>query len=577
MRKEQRDYLFLALFSLLVIGVNTIWSALNQRPPWGDEPGHLIKTLEYFYPLKDVDISTFLGILSKPELYPPLAHFITVWFYFWGGNSYQIALLSLQIFVPIFIFSLFLTIRHFWNREIAWAGVILGGTSPFFLEYTRQYLMDMPLLAFTALGFYLLIKTEGFKNRKFSVWLGAIFGLAMLEKWTVLFFLVPAILWTAVPVIWQTLKKTPLLIIGVFISLLCFILLLRVMEQPGFEPQKLFWSLFLPVLVIFIFSLHLAARKLKENDFFSAANLVDSANLGIIICLPWYLYNLIAIIDMEHFLDRTFPINPLFNLNFYLKVWSSSFTLALPLAMTGIIFSLIRRNQAILLTISFLAALLILIFNIQADRYFLPAVFFLVPLAIFWTRPFLPKAAFLITFFLIGLLQLTGWLFLNHSSLGLIRARSSSGYAPICILTSEPPDRANYQTIAQIADDLGNNFKNASIKKFPGFWILIHDEKPQANIQGQQQISFQDTPFYYLYKNRQNQKIDFWRSLHTPGIPSAELKREKLLYPPDYLVVFDELSDNNVNPEKETGYSCALLKIYPQTGNFQIKIYRVLR
>jgi len=564
---EAKDCRRLILFSLIIIGVNLWWLHLNQCPPWGDEPGHLNKTLEYFFPLLDKNLDQIYQRLTRTELYPPLVHLITTLFYCLSKNSYSVAVISLQIFIPIFVFSLFFTLKHYWNSEVAWAGVFLGATSPFYLELSRRYLMDMPLLAFTALGFCLLIKTEKFQNRKFSLWFGAIFGLAMLEKWTIMFFLIPALLWYSAPILWQTLKKKSFITMGVAFSLAAFIALLRVLIKPGGQPPALFWPILIPLLFLLLALIYFSVRKLRANELTSGANLLEAAGLAMLLCLPWYLYNLPAILNMEHFLDRTFPINYRYNLRFYLQVLSSCFTLALPLVGIGILFSLFQNRKALIFSFSFLIAMLILVFNIQADRYLLPVIFFMIPLAVFWLRSIMPKSLYLMIFALIGSVQLCGWMFLPQIPHKLLQARSSNNIEPLCLLTAKVPDRGDYSSIEALSEDIENYTLRYPRNQALIFWAMVCSKENS--------ITFHDTIIYYLAKKRLSHPINIWMGVNFPERVPGELERMRKNFPPNALIIYDKLPPCPQNPELVTGKPCSLLKIYSWGNQQSVSIYLV--
>ena len=84
---------------------------------------------------------------------------------------------------------------------------MLSSINPLVFHYSHIYNQDLPLASMVALGFYFLMLCDNFKNYKYSLWLGVIFGLGVLTKPTFIVYLF-------VPLMFCLYKPLKQLIIG---------------------------------------------------------------------------------------------------------------------------------------------------------------------------------------------------------------------------------------------------------------------------------------------------------------------------------------------------------------------------
>ena len=61
-------------------------------------------------------------------------------------------------------------------------------------ESSRQYHLDFPLTAIVTLGIFLLLSCDGFKHSGWAVLCGLSFGIGMLIKGQLLFFVIPVLI-----------------------------------------------------------------------------------------------------------------------------------------------------------------------------------------------------------------------------------------------------------------------------------------------------------------------------------------------------------------------------------------------
>lgn len=195
------DYLLLSLV-LLLYGINIYYlTSLDFEPPKWDEAVHLRDSLVFFNVLSNpsqITPKVINDIINKSEqypllrpsgYYPPFTPMLTSIFYFIFGTSSKVAVMSNMIFLLISVFSIYKIGIILFNRKIALLASVLILLFPIILSNSIVYMLDLPLTAMVALGIFTLIKTNYFKNTRFSIISGIAFGLGILTKWTFLFFI----------------------------------------------------------------------------------------------------------------------------------------------------------------------------------------------------------------------------------------------------------------------------------------------------------------------------------------------------------------------------------------------------
>lgn len=183
-----RDYILLTSLLLFHTIANYIWLRKDTVPLAWDQTTHLILSLKYLNVLTSgLDIQKIIGISN---LYPPFFHISTSPFYLLFGTSSDVACMSILAFLGILIFSVYGIGKHMYNRNTGLLSAFLVSMYPMIFGPSREYLIDVPLVAMVSLSVYLLLRTEEFKNTKCSLLFGLSLGLGMLTKWSFIFFII---------------------------------------------------------------------------------------------------------------------------------------------------------------------------------------------------------------------------------------------------------------------------------------------------------------------------------------------------------------------------------------------------
>lgn len=194
------DCLFL-LFALTLYGINIYYlTNADSAPPMWDEAVHLRDSLVFHNILSNpsqINLKVVRDIIGKSEkyplirpsgYYPPFAPILTSFLYCLFGTPVKVAIMSNMVFLFILILSIYKIGTLMFNRHAGLLACVLILLFPLVLSQSVLYMPDLPLTSMVAFSMFTLIKSDYFKNTKFSIISGLSFGLGMLTKWTYLFF-----------------------------------------------------------------------------------------------------------------------------------------------------------------------------------------------------------------------------------------------------------------------------------------------------------------------------------------------------------------------------------------------------
>jgi len=174
-----------AVLALVVFHVANNWAFVVAQVTilgW-DRPAHLVRTLIYNEMLAEINLRSLFEVLTWSWNRPPLSHLVAVPFYRLFGVSTDVALMRNAVFVAILILSVYGIGRRFYGEGVGLLSAFLVSTYPILFSISRMPYVDYSLTAMVALAVYLLVASEGFRHRGYSLWLGLAIGLGILTKW----------------------------------------------------------------------------------------------------------------------------------------------------------------------------------------------------------------------------------------------------------------------------------------------------------------------------------------------------------------------------------------------------------
>jgi 4-amino-4-deoxy-L-arabinose transferase-like glycosyltransferase len=165
-----------------VSGLNVWWRTMETRPPHWDMGHHLANSLVYLHGFSLGELPRFFDAYL---FYPPLVYWVADIFYAVLGNeSIWVAVLSNVVWLGILVFATYGIGRRLWNARVGWLSVVFVLAAPMIVSTSKDYMLDLPLTAVGALSLYLLIRADGFSNRRHSLLFGVCCGCGLLVKWT---------------------------------------------------------------------------------------------------------------------------------------------------------------------------------------------------------------------------------------------------------------------------------------------------------------------------------------------------------------------------------------------------------
>jgi len=275
---------------------NWLWLAANATSTGWDRPKQLLYLLTYDSILQHIDVrSVFQAVTfndGKWSYYPPLFHFTALPLQRLLGVSEDVATMTNVIYIAILLLSVYGIGARIWGKQAGLLASCLVSLFPMSFSMARYFYLDYALTAAVALSVYLLLLTQGFESKKYSLLFGLSLGLGMLIKWLLIFFLLGplCVILLRSPVIQDLRRKLsrPSLdwrwlgisaIIGLLATLLWYL-----PNRDGVPELLLGQWLFLLSWILATGLVYLVIRQSGPAD-----NFVAALWLGVSVASIWYL------------------------------------------------------------------------------------------------------------------------------------------------------------------------------------------------------------------------------------------------------------------------------------------------
>ncbi|MBU1088056.1 MAG: glycosyltransferase family 39 protein [Candidatus Omnitrophica bacterium] len=200
MSKKKIKYICLILFGCLAIfhiANNLYFLTCNPLAEGKDSYAHITgfsnfkRILEnkqnnpFYRTEKSLGYNLVFGVIDYPPLFYLSAYLMNLLL----GSLLVNPALFTNTFYLIMLLSSVYAIAGTINARAAIISAFICGMYPLVFLSSRHFSLELALSAVTALSIFLLIKTNGFEQRKFSLLLGIFLGLGMLLKQTFLIYL----------------------------------------------------------------------------------------------------------------------------------------------------------------------------------------------------------------------------------------------------------------------------------------------------------------------------------------------------------------------------------------------------
>ncbi|MBN2432728.1 MAG: hypothetical protein JXQ27_14735 [Acidobacteria bacterium] len=182
-----------ALFIGLVL-LHLIWLALNDRPPMWDSALHLANALEYYRYLQGetFSVSEFLSI---SYYYPPLFYLSLLPLFLVRIGPDSATLLHLPFLLALMLSVYYLGMTFTGRRTAGVTAAAWCVLFPHVLWLSREVMIDLETVAWTAGLVALAVASQRFRRRTVTLLWGLAGGLAVLYKWSIVFYAGPPLLW----------------------------------------------------------------------------------------------------------------------------------------------------------------------------------------------------------------------------------------------------------------------------------------------------------------------------------------------------------------------------------------------
>ncbi|WP_167711690.1 MULTISPECIES: glycosyltransferase family 39 protein [unclassified Thermococcus] len=166
---------------------------LCDTPPliW-DAATHFMDSVKYYLALTHFNLGIFPYI---NRYWPPLGSLFPIPAYAIFRTSPQTGIFAENILsIAILILALHKLSKYFGKIAIVVSTFVVL-MSPIILDQATTFMIDLPLTAMVMMTWYLLLKSEGFSQRKYTTLSAVFFGLGLLAKWTFVFFVLVVFLY----------------------------------------------------------------------------------------------------------------------------------------------------------------------------------------------------------------------------------------------------------------------------------------------------------------------------------------------------------------------------------------------
>jgi len=174
-----RETALVCVIFALVVAVLTVWLALDRRPPEWDHANHLERAVVC---ADDLARGDRRAILERSSFYPPLVLCAAGLAYRLAPSDVAAAQSVILAFLGLGVGAVYLLARRFVGAAEGVVAALVFTTAPFVVFSSLRFQLDLPLAAMVALLLVVLLRTETFEHRGWSVAAGLVLGLGLLTK-----------------------------------------------------------------------------------------------------------------------------------------------------------------------------------------------------------------------------------------------------------------------------------------------------------------------------------------------------------------------------------------------------------
>lgn len=179
----------MGLLTALIVLANYCWLLVDKKPFAWDESIHYMGAIGYYRAVLTKGLGGLAAFWTQSDFYPPVTEWITgMTFFVTGPHPDVAAFLNTFYLIGTIILLLYISRSLFSVDSGVLASYLLISSAVISIQ-SKFFMLDIPLMFYCTLAFWAFIKSRLFMKRRWSIVYGVAFALAMLTKWSALFFL----------------------------------------------------------------------------------------------------------------------------------------------------------------------------------------------------------------------------------------------------------------------------------------------------------------------------------------------------------------------------------------------------
>ncbi len=332
----------LMVLAVVILSLQFIWLQKNTAPIDIEGMDYIHYTMQASHAFGGNSIGLFLVSGARAPLPAYLGSLFIIF-----KNLDTLIFLSSFVYLVILTASVYGISKIAYNEKVAFIAstLLLVSNGIFFIFHA--FFPDFSLAAFIALSIYLLLKSDGFRNRKYSTLAGICAGFGWLTKWQFVLYLIPIIgyIFFQNKKLFEPLKEEKQFFKYLIISLGA--LLITVFSFSSFNRSP-----FAAPLSVLAFAVVYIILRLILKEKSSLSNMFDFGVSQFVIAGVWYLFQNNRIIEAIFYFTKSshsvlFRVGSLFslvNLSYYLRklIFEHLSIYILSISILAIIFVIVR-------------------------------------------------------------------------------------------------------------------------------------------------------------------------------------------------------------------------------------------
>ncbi|RJQ51127.1 MAG: phospholipid carrier-dependent glycosyltransferase [Nitrospiraceae bacterium] len=195
--------ILLVILILFHVISNLIIVTADNTPLLWDGGDYFYKSLKYYDVFKNPGPDFVSRFNDVSHYRPPLLMLTSLPLYAVFGRSVDTAIMTNTLYLIILVLSVYGIGRRLHSDKAGFLSAVIVMLFPIVFGLSRSYWQDFPVTAMASLSVYLLLRTDYFRDRKYSLLFGISLGLGMLSKWIHFVFLTGPFLY----ILWLSLKQ----------------------------------------------------------------------------------------------------------------------------------------------------------------------------------------------------------------------------------------------------------------------------------------------------------------------------------------------------------------------------------